>query len=275
MNGIEATRKIKEVSPATKVVIMTAHDDERLLVEAVEAGASGFLGKDEAAEEVLAAAKAAADGEVLIDPTILTRLLHQVAIEREARSSAQALLDDLTDREREILQLLAEGMRNDDIATQAVHQPPDRADARPQHPGQASGALQARGRRLRRQARRHRRLTPAPARSRRSFTRRWVCTAAPFGPKPAREALPGPATAPQTAGWTGRDEGGALDEQDAKDARHAAGAGRGGNPGGRGDVLGVCSHHRQHGQHLRGRHGLPRRQRRRLGHVQRDQPEAR
>ena len=47
---------------------MTAHDEDRLLVEAVEAGASGFLSKDEPAEEVLAAAKAAADGEVLIDP---------------------------------------------------------------------------------------------------------------------------------------------------------------------------------------------------------------
>jgi NarL family two-component system response regulator LiaR len=123
MNGIEATRKIKELSPATKVVIMTAHDDERLLVEAVEAGASGFLGKEEAAEEVLAAAKAAADGEVLIDPTILTRLLHQVAIEREARSSADALLGDLTDREREILQLLAEGLRNDDIASKLFISP--------------------------------------------------------------------------------------------------------------------------------------------------------
>ena len=55
MSGIDATRAIKEISPATKVVIMTAHDDDRLLVEAVEAGASGFLGKDDAAEEVLAA----------------------------------------------------------------------------------------------------------------------------------------------------------------------------------------------------------------------------
>ena len=116
MTGIEATRKIKEVSPSTMVVIMTAHDDERLLVEAVEAGASGFLGKDEAANEVLHAAKAAAEGEVLIDPQVLTRLLHQVAREREARRDAQELLDDLTDREREILQLLAEGLRNDGIA---------------------------------------------------------------------------------------------------------------------------------------------------------------
>ncbi len=116
MDGIEATRRIKEDSPATKVVIMTAHDDERLLVEAVEAGASGFLGKGEAADEVLGAAKAAAEGEVLIDPFTLTRLLHQVAKERDARREAQALLDELTDREREVLQLLAEGMRNDDIA---------------------------------------------------------------------------------------------------------------------------------------------------------------
>jgi NarL family two-component system response regulator LiaR len=116
MTGIQATSRIKEVSPATKVVIMTAHDEDRLLVEAVEAGASGFLGKEEAADEVLSAAKAAADGEVLIDPATLTRLLHQVSKEREARRDAQALLDDLTDREREILQLLAEGMRNDEIA---------------------------------------------------------------------------------------------------------------------------------------------------------------
>jgi DNA-binding NarL/FixJ family response regulator len=116
MDGIEATRRIKEANPATKVVIMTAHDDERLLVEAVEAGASGFLGKDEAADEVLAAAKAAAEGEVLIDPSTLTRILHQVATEREARRDALALLDELTEREREVLQLLSEGMRNDDIA---------------------------------------------------------------------------------------------------------------------------------------------------------------
>jgi len=123
MSGIEATRRIKEISPATKVVIMTAHDEDRLLVEAVEAGASGFLGKGEAVEEVLAAAKAAAEGEVLIDPVTLTRLLAQVARERELHRAASTLLDDLTDREREILQLLAEGMRNEGIATQLFISP--------------------------------------------------------------------------------------------------------------------------------------------------------
>jgi DNA-binding NarL/FixJ family response regulator len=116
MTGIEATRKIKEASPSTNVVIMTAHDDDRLLVEAVEAGASGFLSKDEAAEDLLSAAKSAADGEVLIDPATLTRLLAQVARQREEERGALRLLGDLTDREREILGLLAKGMRNDDIA---------------------------------------------------------------------------------------------------------------------------------------------------------------
>ncbi len=116
MSGIEATRRIKEISPATKVVIMTAHDEERLLVEAVEAGASGFLGKEEAAGEVLAAAKAAAEGEVLIDPAQLTRLLHQVAKQREEERDVQTLFHTLTEREWEVLRNLAAGKRNDDIA---------------------------------------------------------------------------------------------------------------------------------------------------------------
>ena len=123
MNGIEATRRIKEASPSTKVVIMTAHDDDRLMVEAVEAGASGFLSKDLPADEILQATKAAADGEVLIDPVTLTRLLAQVAREREEQRDALALLNDLTDRERQILELLAQGKRNDDIAQELFISP--------------------------------------------------------------------------------------------------------------------------------------------------------
>ena len=123
MSGIEATRRIKEISPATKVVIMTAHDDDRLLVDAVEAGASGFLSKDDAAQELLAAAKSAAEGEVLIDPQTLARLLPQVARERELKRDAMMLLEDLTEREREILGLLAHGMRNDAIAAQLYISP--------------------------------------------------------------------------------------------------------------------------------------------------------
>jgi NarL family two-component system response regulator LiaR len=100
--GIEATRKIKESSPSTKVVIMTAHDDDRLMVEAVEAGASGFLSKDLPADEILQATKAR---------------------EREEQRDALTLLNDLTERERQILDLLAQGKRNDDIAQELYISP--------------------------------------------------------------------------------------------------------------------------------------------------------
>jgi DNA-binding NarL/FixJ family response regulator len=123
MSGIEATRRIKESSPATKVVVMTAHEDERLLVDAVEAGASGFLRKTEGVDEFLGALKQAAAGEILIDRSALARLLPRVAREREARRDAQILLDQLTDREREILALLASGLRNDDIAAKLFISP--------------------------------------------------------------------------------------------------------------------------------------------------------
>jgi DNA-binding NarL/FixJ family response regulator len=117
MTGIEATRRIKLASPATKVVVMTAAEDERLLVEAVEAGASGFLRKTEGVDELISTIKAAAAGEILIDRGALARLLPLVARERETKRDAQNLIDQLTGREREILGLLAEGLRNDDIAT--------------------------------------------------------------------------------------------------------------------------------------------------------------
>ena len=123
MGGLDATRRIKEVSVGTKVVVMTAHRDERLLVDAVEAGASAFLGKDEPADEVLRSVRAAAEGEALIDPATLSRLLHQVTREREERREIQALFATLTEREWEVLRGLAAGKRNDDIAAELFISP--------------------------------------------------------------------------------------------------------------------------------------------------------
>jgi DNA-binding NarL/FixJ family response regulator len=123
IDGIEATRRIKEVSPETRVVIMTAHEEDRLLIAAVEAGASAFLPKTEAVEDVLQAVRGAAEGEVLIDPATLTRLLSEVARERQARRDADLLLRQLTDREREVLGLLAQGQRNEEIASRLFISP--------------------------------------------------------------------------------------------------------------------------------------------------------
>jgi DNA-binding NarL/FixJ family response regulator len=117
MSGIEATRRVKEVWPSAKVVIMTAHEDERLLVEAIEAGASGFLHKTEGVDELLAALKAAAAGEILVDPQALARMLPLMAKEREVRREAANRLSTLSEREREVLDLLTTGLRNDAIAT--------------------------------------------------------------------------------------------------------------------------------------------------------------
>ena len=118
--GLDATREIKKISPDTQVVIVSGMGQDRLLVEAVEAGASGFLDKTEAVEEAINAVKAAAAGEALIDPAVLSRLIRRAAEEREARRDETMLTGQLTAREMEILQLLAQGMRNDDIA-RALH----------------------------------------------------------------------------------------------------------------------------------------------------------
>jgi DNA-binding NarL/FixJ family response regulator len=116
LNGIEATREIKDSSPETRVVIMTGQPDDRSLVAAVEAGASGFLNKTTALDTVVDAVKAAAEGEILIDPATLARVLGTLAREREVREDAERVLGQLTEREREILDLLARGQRNPDIA---------------------------------------------------------------------------------------------------------------------------------------------------------------
>jgi len=123
MTGLDATRLIKEGSPDTQVVVMTAQEGDQTMVEAVEAGASGFLGKAEALETVLATVKAVAQGESAVDPAVLARVLRRVAQDRAARHEATVLLGQLTDREVEILRLLGEGLRGDDVAARLVISP--------------------------------------------------------------------------------------------------------------------------------------------------------
>lgn len=118
LTGLQATRLLKERSPASCVVILTGQTDERTMVEAIEAGASGFLAKTDAVDGVIDAVRSAARGEALFDPLLLAAVLPRVAKARELEGDAQRRLATLTSRETEILGLIADGGRNEDIAAQ-------------------------------------------------------------------------------------------------------------------------------------------------------------
>ncbi len=120
LDGIEATRRIKRVSPLTNVVVVSGQRRPTVLVEAVEAGAAGFLDKNTAVDDLLATIRAAAAGEVLVDPAVLASLLPRLAAERQSTQDVNARLARLTAREREVLGLMAAGCRNDAIAARLV-----------------------------------------------------------------------------------------------------------------------------------------------------------
>jgi DNA-binding NarL/FixJ family response regulator len=116
MNGIAATRRIVAESPNSRVVVVSGHPRPTILVEAIEAGAAGFLEKNTAVDDLVATVRAAAAGEVLVDPALLARLLPMLAAERQSTDDANTKLSRLTTRERQVLGLMAEGLRNEGIA---------------------------------------------------------------------------------------------------------------------------------------------------------------
>ncbi|HEY47537.1 MAG TPA: response regulator transcription factor [Anaerolineae bacterium] len=117
MDGVEATRKIREQNPETAILILTGFGDEEILINAVEAGAHGFLLKDASHEELLDAIRRLVKGESLITPSLLRRLLDEFAHRHEEHRSAHG---QLTPRETEVLQALARGLRNEEIARELV-----------------------------------------------------------------------------------------------------------------------------------------------------------
>jgi DNA-binding NarL/FixJ family response regulator len=112
MDGITAIGRIKGERPETEIVTMTSFFEEETVTSALEAGASGYVLKDAEAEEVAAAVRAAFAGEVHLDPAV-ARLLAQRM--RDRKSPKDELAEPLTDREKDVLRLLGQGMSNKDI----------------------------------------------------------------------------------------------------------------------------------------------------------------
>lgn len=122
MSGIEATREIKKRLPKVSVVALTIHEDEEYFFKMLEAGASAYVPKRAAPEELLTAIRAAAAGEVYLYPS-LAKLLVTDYLNQEHAPDLKANLDGLTDREREVLSYLAEGTSNEEIAVSLVISP--------------------------------------------------------------------------------------------------------------------------------------------------------
>ena len=115
MNGIEATRRIVERSPAIGVVILSMHYDESYVIRSLKAGARAYLLKDAVKTELIAAIQAVVQGRSYFSPKI-SRILQEDFVQLLGRRGADDSYDLLTEREREVLQLVAEGKTNKEIA---------------------------------------------------------------------------------------------------------------------------------------------------------------
>ncbi len=117
MNGIEATRQICRHFPTTRVLVLTTYDADEWVFDAVRAGAAGYLLKDTAREELVAAVRGTVAGGGYIDPAVGGKLLRQVA-QSPAPLAPAALAEKLSERELAVLRLLARGLTNAEMAAQ-------------------------------------------------------------------------------------------------------------------------------------------------------------
>jgi DNA-binding NarL/FixJ family response regulator len=121
LDGIEATRRLREDSSAAPVLALTTFDDDHALAGMLRAGAAGFVLKGIPAEDLQRAVRAVAAGEAWLDPSVTGRVL---AVYRDVPSESRGVdgsaLDSLTAREREVLELIAGGLTNDEIAARLV-----------------------------------------------------------------------------------------------------------------------------------------------------------
>ena len=115
-DGITATRRLAERAPDVKVVILTIYADDDRVFRALQAGARGYLLKDAGPEEIVRAVRAVRDGEGILHPGLVGRVMREFTRTAERRPEQDERFAELTAREREVLDLLAGGLRNQDIA---------------------------------------------------------------------------------------------------------------------------------------------------------------
>jgi len=118
LDGVAATRRIQEVCPEVKVIILTTFDDDEYVFEGLRAGAVGYLLKDVPSEQLAVAIRAAARGEAFIHPSVTRKVVAELTrlAERERVRREQPLAEPLSPREMEVLALLAECLSNQEIA---------------------------------------------------------------------------------------------------------------------------------------------------------------
>ena len=113
LDGLEATRRILAADPAARVLILTTFDLDEYVYEALRAGASGFVLKDDPPEQLLAAIRTVAAGDALLSPTVTKRVIEQFT--RIPRPTPPKEIDELSARERDVLRLVARGLSNAEI----------------------------------------------------------------------------------------------------------------------------------------------------------------
>ena len=120
LDGVAATRQIRDTFPEAKVIILTTFDDDEYVFEGLRAGAAGYLLKDVPSEQLAQAIRAAARGEAFIHPSVTRKVVAELTrlTERERVRREQPLAEPLSPREMKVLSLLAEGLTNQEIAIQ-------------------------------------------------------------------------------------------------------------------------------------------------------------